>query len=98
MKRHNYPLRLIWWLKRFDLKAKDFLSEAIGWYGAVAILLAYALLSFGVLPSVSLEYQLLNLTGALGIILISMKKNNYQPAALNAVWALVALMSILSLL
>lgn len=68
--------------------------EIIGWYGAVAILLAYALNSFQAVSPDSLVYQLLNLTGALGIVAVSYVKKARQPAALNAVWAVVALVAI----
>jgi len=72
--------------------------EIIGWYGTIAILTAYALVSFGFLPAGSLWYQLLNLTGACGMIAVSVYKNAYQPAALNAVWFLVALLALLQML
>jgi hypothetical protein len=69
--------------------------EIFGWYGAAAILLAFALASFGVLVPQSLPYQILNLTGAAGIVAASYSKKDYQPAALNLVWALVALVALL---
>ncbi len=68
--------------------------EAVGWYGTGAIVLAYLLLSLGLLDSNGLPYQALNLSGALGIILISFKKKAYQPAVLNVVWAVIALLAI----
>jgi uncharacterized YccA/Bax inhibitor family protein len=69
-------------------------NEIVGWYGTVAIVLAYALVSFYVITSNSILYQLLNLTGALGIILISVSKRTYQPAALNIMWAIIALIAL----
>ncbi len=41
-------------------------AEIVDWYGAVAIVGAYALNSFSVITFDSLSYQLLNLTGAIG--------------------------------
>lgn len=76
---------------------KKVIAEIIGWYGTVAILLAYALVSFKVLSSDSYLYQILNLTGAAGIVTISIVKKDRQPAVLNAVWAIVALVAIISL-
>ncbi|MFA6099549.1 MAG: hypothetical protein WC750_01565 [Patescibacteria group bacterium] len=70
----------------------------VGWYGAGAILIAYALTSFGVLRSDSLVYQLLNLTGGLGIVVISLTKKAYQPAVLNIVWSVVAIVAVISIL
>jgi len=66
------------------------LYEIIGWYGTVAIVGAYALVSFKVLGANSSVYQLLNLTGALGIVLISILKKAYQPAVLNFIWTVIA--------
>ena len=70
------------------------LAEAIGWYGTVAIVLAYLLVSFGMLDSNGLPYQLLNLSGAIGIVSISLQKRAYQPAVLNIIWSMIALVAI----
>lgn len=77
---------------------KKIIDEVIGWYGTVAILLAYALLSFGAIASNSLFYQILNGTGALGIVYISFKKKIYQPGVLNTIWAVIATVAIIRLL
>ena len=70
----------------------------IGWYGVLAILLAYLLLSLSVLTSKQLSYQLLNLTGAIAIIIEAWSKKDRQPVALNLVWALIALIAIFNIL
>jgi hypothetical protein len=70
------------------------LKDLIGWYGVMAILLAYTLLSFKALTPDSLPYQLLNLTGALGIMFEAYSKKDTQPVVLNIVWAFVALLAI----
>lgn len=72
-------------------------DEAFGWYGTIAILSAYALLSFGFIPT-GLIYQVLNGTGALGIVYISFKKKNYQPGVLNIAWAVIAAIAIVQIL
>lgn len=69
-------------------------TEITGWYGVIAILTAYALVSFKIIESSTLVYQLLNLTGALGIVAVSVSKKDKQPAVLNAIWALVAFIAI----
>lgn len=71
--------------------------EALGWYGAGAILLAYALVSFRLIAVHGLVYQLLNLTGALGIATISIRKKALQPAVLNVVWAVIAFSALIGL-
>jgi len=77
---------------------KKIIDEVIGWYGTIAILLAYALLSFGIFTADNIYYQLLNGTGALGIVLISFKKKTYQPGVLNIIWAFIAFIAIINIL
>jgi predicted membrane metal-binding protein len=74
---------------------KHRVENYFGWYGVLAILLAYLLLSFNVIASKSLSYQLLNLTGALGIIAEATSKKDTQPAVLNIVWAIIAIFAII---
>ena len=69
-----------------------------GWYGTIAIVVAYALVSFSVLPVDSIWYQLLNATGALGIVVVSFYKKAYQPGILNIIWTVIALLAIINIL
>ena len=72
--------------------------ELFGWYGMIAIVLAYALVSFSFLQPTDLIYQILNGTGALGIVLVSFHKRAYQPGVLNIVWTVIAVVAILKIL
>jgi len=74
------------------------IEEVIGWYGTVAIVGAYALLSFNVISVDNMTYQLLNATGALGIVVISLKKKAYQPGVLNIIWTTIAIVSIIKMI
>lgn len=74
-----------------------FFIEILGWYGAAAILVAYALVSFGALSSASVWYQILNASGALGIVVVSFSKKTYQPGVLNAIWLVIALFALVRL-
>jgi hypothetical protein len=80
--------------KKTTTQSPSELKNLLGWYGVLAILLAYTLLSFKVLTADSLPYQLLNLTGALGIMYEAYSKKDTQPVVLNIVWAIVALVAI----
>lgn len=71
--------------------------EALGWYGAAAVLLAYALVSFNIISPHGWAYQLLNFTGAVGVLVISYTKHAKQPALLNFVWAVIALIALIQL-
>ena len=73
------------------------LIEIIGWYGMVAIVSAYALLSFSLLSSDTLLYQFLNLSGAIGIAFISFRKKAFQPGVLNLIWTAIALVAIIKI-
>jgi len=77
---------------------RQIIDETIGWYGTGAIVVSYALSSFGYLPASTLLYQILNLTGALGIMYISFKKKTYQPGVLNIIWAIIAMIAIFRML
>lgn len=72
------------------------LVNALGWYGTVAILAAYGLTSFGVIEQNAL-YQLLNLTGALGVGLVCWRLKTWQPFWLEVVWGAVAIISLVRL-
>jgi hypothetical protein len=76
---------------------KTKLASWLGWYGVLAILAAYALVSFEVVEVKSYAYQLLNLSGALGIVVVAAAKKDRQPVVLNLVWAVVALVAIIEL-
>ena len=65
----------------------------IGWYGVAAIISAYALLNLGIFEVGDMWYQVLNLTGALGIILDSLSDKDYQPVVLNIFWAGISSLS-----
>jgi hypothetical protein len=68
--------------------------EVIGWIGAGLILLAYLLLSAGRLPARSTAYQLLNLVGAFAFVINSGWNGAIPSAALNVVWAGIAIFAL----
>lgn len=70
--------------------------ELLGWYGICAIIGAYTLVSFSLLQPTDITYQILNGTGALGIVLVSFRKRAYQPGVLNVIWTLVAMVAIIN--
>lgn len=68
--------------------------EIFGWYGISAILAGYVSVSFSVLSRESVAYQLLNLTGALGIIIDSLSHRATKAAVLSVIWAAMALIAL----
>ena len=74
---------------------KQKLIDILGWYGVAAILAAYALLNFEVLSVKDAWYQVLNITGAAGLIVEAGYKKDYEPVVLNIVWLLIAAFAII---
>lgn len=72
--------------------------EIIGWYGVFGIMLAYGLVSFEVVSPTDVLYQVLNITGGIGIVIISFYKRAYQPGVLNVIWALIGLAALTKIL
>ncbi len=70
----------------------------MGWYGVIATLVAYALVSALVLSATSFLYQGLNFTGAVGVTIETWVRRDYQPFWLNLVWALIAFIALLNIL
>lgn len=73
------------------------LFETIGWIGMVMILTAYALANFHILSVDTITYQLLNIIGSFGIILVSYLRRNYQPMVLNIVWMIIGVISLVKI-
>lgn len=73
------------------------LIEAFGWYGTVAILGTYALISFGAMSVDSFTYQALNVTGAIGVMIVAYRKSVYQSAIINLIWAIIGLAAIVKM-
>jgi len=77
---------------------KEKITEILGWYGVITVVGAYALLSLNILSNNSLLFQGLNLTGAIGIMVDAIQDKNTQPAVLNIIWAIIALIAIVKII
>ncbi|HPR09460.1 hypothetical protein KDA06_04200 [Candidatus Saccharibacteria bacterium] len=79
-------------------KSKSFdhntLYEIAGWYGMLALISAYGLASFKSIPADGLVYQLLNLTGSTGLMLIAFHKGVTQSVLLNIFWIAIGVVAI----
>ena len=71
--------------------------EIAGWVGTIAVLLAYLLVSTKKAAPSSLQFQLLNLFGAMGIIINSYYHRAIPSVALNVVWLLIASYGLISI-
>lgn len=80
------------------MNTKKIVVEIVGWVGVASIVGAYALVSYGIISPDQLAYQLINLLGAIGIIINSWSKKDYQPVVLNVVWLIIALTAIFTVI
>jgi hypothetical protein len=69
-------------------------TEICGWYGMIALISAYGLASYGVIGAQSLEFQLLNITGSIGMMIVALSKGVTQAVVLNIIWMGLGLVAI----
>jgi len=69
----------------------------LGWIGVILVLGAYALLSFGAINS-SYAFQIPTLVGSLAVAIECWAKKDQQPAILNLIFSVIALLAIFRLL
>lgn len=67
----------------------ELVFEVLGWIGAAAILLGYFLISVGRIRN-GLKYQLINLVGAVSLLINALVNDVWAFVALNAVWTVTA--------
>ena len=71
------------------------LVDIIGFAGAAALLTGYYCVSKGIWKSGALRFQLVNLTGSVGILVNALHYGAYPAVILNIAWSVVALTSVL---
>lgn len=72
----------------------DVLVDVVGWVGAAALLGAYALVSAGRIDGRGGGFQLLNLVGAVGLLVNGAYHGAWPSVGLNAVWFVVGLLAL----
>ena len=70
--------------------------DAIGWVGAAALLVAYAMVSHKKLEGDSATYQLLNISGSLLLAANTVFYGSYPSSFVNLIWAGIAVFSIMA--
>ena len=71
------------------------MADALGWVGAVALLLAYGLLSFRRLSGQGKTYQGLNIFGSFLLIINTAYHQAYPSTAVNVIWIAIAVLTLL---
>ena len=69
----------------------NILIEMLGFYGMFAALVAFGLITKGIVTARSLSYQLLNLTGGIALCYYSFVKTAWASVVLNVAWILIAI-------
>lgn len=69
--------------------------EIIGWIGAVEVIIAYGLNSNGKMKSDSVAFQVLNLTGALFLIVNTWFNESYPSMVINIIWTGIAVAALI---
>ena len=70
----------------------------MGWIGTAGVLLAYGLLSVGIIAGETLLYHFLMLVGSVGLAIITYHRKTYQPLVVNVVFSILALTALVRLL
>jgi hypothetical protein len=68
--------------------------DAIGWVGAAALLVAYAMVSHKKMEGDSATYQLLNISGSLLLAANTIFYGSYPSTFVNLIWAGIAVFAI----
>lgn len=68
----------------------DLVIDILGWFGAAALLIAYALISRGRFTGASVPYQILNAVGSAGLIVNTVYYGAYPSTFVNVVWIAIA--------
>ena len=68
--------------------------DAIGWVGAAALLVAYAMVSHKKLEGDSSTYQLLNISGSILLAANTIFYGSYPSTFVNLIWAGIAVVAI----
>lgn len=67
------------------------LTEGLGWLGVLFYVSSYLLLSTGKLKSTGYKFHLLNILGAIGLIIDSAYENDKPNLTVNIIWLLIGL-------
>ncbi len=68
--------------------------DIIGWFGAIAILLAYAAVSRGLTQGTSFKFQLWNAIGSVCLLINSTYYRAFPSSFVNFVWIGIAIVTI----
>lgn len=65
------------------------LWDFIGWYGTIAILGAFALCMFNILPWGGQVFMIANLSGAVALVIANLIKRNWYTTVFYLIWGII---------
>jgi hypothetical protein len=65
--------------------------DILGWVGSIEVIVAFALINMQKIDSKSVWYQILNLTGAIFLIINTVYYGAYPSTFINLVWVGIAI-------
>ncbi len=68
--------------------------DVVGWFGAIAILLAYGAVSRGIVQGTSYRYQLWNVIGSASLLVNAAYYRAFPSSFVNIVWIGIAIVTI----
>lgn len=74
----------------------NLLIDTVGWIGAIALLVAYGLISAEKIKSKSRFYQGLNLVGSVGLIVNTVYYGAYPSTFVNVIWLGIAVAALVA--
>ena len=74
------------------------MSVAIGWLGAVLFIVAYFLLSIKLMKADGIPYQLMNVLGAICLIINSISLNDDPNLITNLVWMFIGIYAMFNII
>ncbi len=75
-------------------KIANYIIETLGWIGVILILGGYYLLATDAIHSRSWEYHVMILIGSTFVGIVSYRKRNFQPVALNVIFVILAIIAL----
>ncbi len=69
-------------------------ATALGWVGATTMLLGYFLVSTGKVSGDGLTFQVLNLVGAFGLLVVAAAAQVWPSVMLNIIWGAIGLVAL----
>ena len=74
------------------------IGDITGWIGAFVLLGAYLLVSFDLIGAQSIAYQLMNIIGAVGLMILALARRATPSVFVNAIWIIIGLVAIVGII